>query len=368
MTRFFIFFTILNTVLLLITGCSAPVDRVAEPLKTQRLAEMPEQILPQLGAEEPIETETELPEIVPFIPDVNELPEIELPQIELITAGPAEELAEEKEPVRKKPPKEKESEPKSVNADSFHRKCEYILNTFVDEQGLVNYKKLKRKSDRLRKLLRKFAELDPKRYEAWPEKDKIAFWLNAYNLQTLRIIVDNYPIQAIRLLLVLWPPDDIRHIRGIWSKYKFLIMDEQFTLDELKQRFFRGQFDEPRLFFAVSYASLSSPLLRNEPYTAEKLDEQLDEQVKKFLSCSDNFRIDRSENKVFLSSIFQPSWFGTEFVSRYGTDKKFKDHRPESRAVLNFIINYIPQADADFLEVENYTIKYTKYNWLLNQQ
>jgi hypothetical protein len=363
MTRFFIFFTILNTFLLMITGCPAPADRTAEPLKTQRPAEAPEQILPLPSAEEPVETETELPEIVPFIPAVNEPPKIELLQIELITTRLAEELAEEKELVRKKQP-----EPKSVNADSFHKKCEYILNTFVDEQGLVDYKKLKWKTVRLQKLLRQFAELDPKRYEAWPEKDKIAFWLNAYNLQMLRIIVDNYPIRATRLLLVLWPPDDIRHIRGIWNKYKFLIMDEQFTLDELQQRFFRGRFDEPRLFFAVSYASLFSPLLRNEPYTAGKLDDQLDDQVKKFLSRSDNFRIDRSENKVFLSSIFQPSWFGTEFVSRYGTNKKFKDHPPEARAVLNFIINYIPQADADFLEVENYTIKYTRYNWLLNQQ
>jgi hypothetical protein len=365
MTRFFIFFTILNTVLLLIAGCPTPADKAVEPPQTQRPAEAPEQILPVPEAEEPVETEMELPEIVPFIPDVNELPEIELLEAELIAA---EDRAVEKEPVSPPKKKEKEPEPKSVNTDSFHKKCEHILNTFVDEQGLVNYKKLKWKSDKLRELLRQFAELDPKRYAAWPEKDKIAFWLNAYNLQMLRIIVDNYPIRATRLLLVLWPPDDIRHIRGIWNKYKFLIMDEQFTLDELQQRFFRGQFDEPRLFFAVSYASLSSPLLRNEPYTAEKLNDQLDDQVKKFLSRADNFRIDRSDNKVYLSSIFQPSWFGTEFVNKYGTDRKFKDHRLESRAVLNFITNYIPQADADFLEVENYTIKYTKYNWLLNQQ
>jgi hypothetical protein len=144
-------------------------------------------------------------------------------------------------------------------------------------------------------------------------------------------------------------------------------MDEEFTLYGVEQRFFRKEFDEPRAFFALCKASLSSPPLRNEPYYGHKLNQQLDNQVKRFLSAPQAFQIDRNAKVVRLSAILQPTWFGSEFVSKYGIDKKFKDHPPSVRAVLNFITNYIPQQDVYFLETENYAIEYLRYDWALNE-
>jgi hypothetical protein len=69
---------------------------------------------------------------------------------------------------------------------------------------------------------------------------------------------------------------------------------------------------------------------------------------------------------VSLSAIFKPAWRGKEFVARYGTDKKFKDRDPETRAVLNFLTNYLSRDDAYFLETENYTLEYTNFDWRLN--
>ncbi len=143
-------------------------------------------------------------------------------------------------------------------------------------------------------------------------------------------------------------------------------MDEEFTLQEIEQRFFRKEFDEPRAFFALSHATLSSPPLRNEPYYGGKLDEQLDEQAKKFLSNPLAFKIDRNKQRVYLSSILQPKQFGSEFVNKYGTNKKFKDQQPAVRAVLSFITNYISAQDKHFLEVENYSVEYMRYDWRLN--
>ena len=60
--------------------------------------------------------------------------------------------------------------------------------------------------------------------------------------------------------------------------------------------------------------------------------------------------------------------FRSEFVRKYGTDKKFKDQQPATRAVLNFITNYISENDISFLEVENYSVKYMTYDWRLNEQ
>ncbi len=144
-------------------------------------------------------------------------------------------------------------------------------------------------------------------------------------------------------------------------------MDEEFTLNELEQRFFRREIDKPRIFFALSKASLSGPPLRNEPYTGEKLYQQLDEQTKKFLSNPNVFRIDKEGKTVFLPAILQSTWYGKEFLHNYSTDKKFKDHPPATRAVLNFITNYISEVNVAFLELENYSVSYITYNWNLNE-
>jgi len=277
-----------------------------------------------------------------------------------VTSGPIE--SSEVEPPKIEPPK-----PKLLPTVSFHDKCSDILENYVDDEGMVDYKALKRKRWDLKKLLDEFDELDPKEYNSWKKEDKIAFWLNAYNIQMLRIIVDNYPIESSRIQRLFWPPTSIRHIKGIWSKYKFIVMDEEFTLFEVERRFFRQEFKEPRVFFAVSHASLSSPILRNEPYYGHKLYEQLDDQAKRFLSDPRGLRIDGNDDTVYLSAILQSTWYGKEFIDKYGTDKKFKDQEPATRAVLNFVTNYISPEDVSFLEVQNYSVKYINYDWRLNE-
>jgi len=251
---------------------------------------------------------------------------------------------------------------------SFHDKCAEILSEYVDADGMVDYARLRRQRLRLKKLLDAFDELDPNEYKSWSQSDKIAFWINAYNIQMLNVIVENYPIKAPRWTSIIWGPYSILHIKGIWTDYKFMVMDEEFTLSAIEQQFFRKEFKEPRVFLALTRASLSSPVLRNEPYYGYKLDKQLDEQCKKFLSSTYGFKIDRAGQTVYLSAIFEskPTWYGSEFLEKYGTDKKFKDQEPATGAVLNFIGRYIPQGSISYLEVGNYSVKYMKYDWTLN--
>ena len=285
--------------------------------------------------------------------------------------GPTKTDISTAEPQKTEQPKTESPKGETAKTEpnvSFYKKCATILNpTFINDKGMVDYKTLKRKRQELQAVLNAFATIDPNEYKSWAKEDKIAFWLNAYNIEMLKIIVDNYPIQATRIHLVFWPPTSIRHIRGIWTDYKFVVMGEQFTLSEIEQRFFCKEFDEPRVFAALSQASLSSPPLRNEPYRGSKLYEQLDEQCKKFLSSPSALNIDDENHIVYLSAIFQSSWHGNEFINKYGTDKKYKDQPVEVRAVLNFITNYVPKETASYLEVKNYAVKYITYDWRLNE-
>ncbi|OHB85488.1 MAG: hypothetical protein A2Z38_06470 [Planctomycetes bacterium RBG_19FT_COMBO_48_8] len=257
---------------------------------------------------------------------------------------------------------------KPVQAASFHDKYANILKEFVNDNGMVDYKGLRRKRLELRAVLQEVNKLERGEYESWPREDKIAFWINVYNLQKLRIITNNYPIKpSSRILTVFYRgTNSVRHIEEKITGHKFLVMDEEFTFSTIEKRFFRGEFDDPRIFFAISSACLSSPPLRNEPYYGHNFSQQLDEQTERFLSSPLAFGIDREKRKVYLSALFQSSWYGREFVKKFAIDRKFKDQPAEARAVLNFITNYISKEEVTFLETGNYTIKYMTYDWTIN--
>ena len=373
MTKRLVVFVTSLTVLVFIAGCPPAERESTDSPEAGTPKYEPTKIEPNEA--EPVKTEpneverpkTEPNEVGPIIKvEPNEIEpaevepnEVEPPKIELPKPEPDKTGPNDVEPNEVKP----------APRVSFHDKCAAILNRFVDDKGMVDYRKLKLKKLELKQLLGEFTKLSRNEYNSWPKEDKIAFWINAYNIQMLKIIVDNYPIESSRILRILWGPDSIRHINkriGGINKQKFYVMEEEFTLLEVERRFFRKEFDEPRVFFALSHANLSGPPLRNEPYYGHKLLHQLDDQAKKFLSSPLAFRINRKKQRVYLSAIFQPTWFGSEFIRKYGTNKKFKDQQPAVRAVLNFLTNYISEQDTHFLKVENYSVEYMRYDWRLN--
>ena len=337
-----------------------------EPVEAEPNAVESDDIIPyssissQLEPDKVESIEFELGNVEPVIVEANEP---ERPKIGIGEVKAAGFESNEMEQAGVEPDK-----PEIDSASSFHDKCAEVLKDFVDEKGMVDYQTLRRQRLKLKALLWEFDNLNPNEYRKWTKENKIAFWLNAYNIQMLRIITDNYPIQSSRILRLYpgWGPNSILHIKGIWSDYKFLVMDEEFTLSQIDKLFFRKEFNDPRIFFAVSKGSLSSPPLRNEPYYGHRLNNQLDDQVKRFLSSPLALQIDAEKQRVYLSSLFQSSSYGKEFISKFAIDKKFKDHEPATRAVLNFITNYVSKDIVSFLEVGNYSVKYMKYDWTIN--
>jgi len=93
-----------------------------------------------------------------------------------------------------------------------------VLKTFVDKKAMVNYRGLKAQSQQLEAYVSAFGRLDRSRYEEWSEKDQIAFWLNAYNGLTLKVIIDNYPIKSSFFKSRIYPKNSIRQISGVWDK------------------------------------------------------------------------------------------------------------------------------------------------------
>jgi hypothetical protein len=263
------------------------------------------------------------------------------------------------------------------SGDTFNKNFEPILSEYVNRQGLVNYDKLHRYNIEMKALFARLATLDRKKYDSWTRNEKIAFWINTFNLKMLDTIANNYPIESKRFDRLWWPPNSIRHIppRGVvgtpkWNDYKFIVMDEEFTLSEIENQFFRKQFADPRIFLALTFASLDSPPLSDKPYYGARLDNQLDEQAKRFLSTPSGIKINRQEDRVELSTLFEPKlpWYGMEFLPKYGTDKKFKSQTPAMAAVLNFICEHLDKRDVAYLKTGNYTVTFMAYDWRVNEQ
>ena len=105
------------------------------------------------------------------------------------------------------------------------------LKSYVDDRGLVNYIGLKANRQGLDKFAASLAELDPQVYDSWNEKEKIAFWINAYNALTLVAIIDHYPIKASLLGKLRFPGNSIRQIPGVWDKLQFTVMWQKITQD-----------------------------------------------------------------------------------------------------------------------------------------
>ncbi|MEL6815146.1 MAG: DUF547 domain-containing protein [Cyanobacteria bacterium J06598_3] len=229
-----------------------------------------------------------------------------------------------------------------------------VLSSYVDDQGLVDYTSLQGDRQALDAYNASLQLTPAATYESWSEADQIAFLINAYNSLTLKSIIDESPIK-----------NSIKDIIGVWRFKKHGLLEDKQTLNNIEHDILRANFNEPRIHAALVCAAISCPYLRQEPFTGENLDAQLDDQSKIFISRPEAFEIDRANNEVKLSAIFD--WFGEDWVLSYATTEGFAGSDSQ-RAVLNFISGYLSEADSEYLKAGGYTISYSDYDWSLNRQ
>jgi hypothetical protein len=241
-----------------------------------------------------------------------------------------------------------------------------VLKDHVDDAGMVDYKKLKAAPQKLNAFVAAMSKVQPNSYDGWNKKEQIVLWLNAYNALTLKAIVDNYPIKSSFFRSRIYPKNSIRQIPGVWSKIKFNVMGRDLTLGHIEHEILRKKFNEPRIHMAMVCAAMGCPPLLNKPYTAQKLNEQLDERTRRFLANPAKFKIDRNAGVVYLSPIFK--WFKGDFVNKYAPDKNISNHGKEVSTVLNFIAGHLEKPDREYFLASNFKIKYLKYDWSLNEQ
>lgn len=213
-----------------------------------------------------------------------------------------------------------------------------LLEKHVKTNGMVDYSGFIEDKEKLNA----YADLLSANPPAtnWSEAEQIAYWINAYNVFTVKLIADNYPVESIKDLN---PTLSIPTVRSIWTKEWFQIGGEDFSLDQIEHKILRKEFDEPRIHFAVNCASISCPVLRAEAYEANRLDAQLDEQARIFLNDESRNLIDVDRPRV--SKIF--SWFTSDFTN--------------GQTVIEFINRFSQKQISP-----NAKLRYLDYDWFLN--
>ena len=219
----------------------------------------------------------------------------------------------------------------SANVDGIsHEAWNSLVSKYVSSSGKVNYKGFISEKNQLQSYLDLLSKNPPA--SSWSQKAQLAYWINAYNAFTVKLILDNYPLKSI---IDLGKP---------WDKAFINIGGKTYTLNQIEHETIRKQFNEPRIHFAVNCASVSCPKLLNEAYTVAKLESQLTAQTKSYLNNPAENVL--STSSVELSSLFD--WYEEDFT--------------KSGTVIDFVNKY-----ASTKVNAGAAISYKEYNWSLNE-
>ncbi len=191
-------------------------------------------------------------------------------------------------------------------------------------------------------------------FDKWSKPQQQAFLINAYNAYTIEKILTRYPnLKSIR---------DFGGVFGNpWKDKFFTLFGQPSYLDQIEHEILRkeGVYDEPRVHVAVVCASIGCPMIRNEAFVAEKIEAQMEDGMKRFVSDRTRNRYNPETKKLEISRIFD--WYGKDFEKGHrgyssvkATMAKYADQLAESPADRALVRDQ--KADVAFLD----------YDWALN--
>ncbi len=207
----------------------------------------------------------------------------------------------------------------------FFQKADDFFTKYVKE-GKVNYTSIAADPSTLNELVLLIEKFDLN--QSSDQNYLKAFWINAYNIAAIKIVVDHYPVKS---------PYDIP---GFFEKIKLNFAGETLSLDQLEKNRIFKRFEDARLHLVLVCAAESCPPIRNSAYFPKTLESELEEQSKKAIN-----------QKGFLTTkngdLELPEFFRW-YVHDFGDTKAF---------ISKYTEKQIPQ---------DCKIKYRKYDWTLN--
>jgi len=177
------------------------------------------------------------------------------------------------------------------------------------------------------------------------DKSEMAFWINVYNFAAMKLVLDQYPVDSIRSM-------KISLFKYPWSVDAISINSKKYSLKQIEKDILLPKYKDPRIVFAVSCAAVSCPDRIAEPFTSARLDQQLDQMIRKFYrNPGKGMRLDRKNRIVYLSWILKQD---------RGLFKGYE------RGTLGFVMNYLDDPVREWIEQNDVTVEYMPHDWTLN--
>jgi hypothetical protein len=211
----------------------------------------------------------------------------------------------------------------------------------------VDYAGLQKDRRMLNDYLQSLSAVSRSEFTGWSKPQQLAFLINAYNAFTVELILSKYPdLESIK--------DLGSFLSSPWKKEFFTLFGEPHHLDYIEHELIRalGVYNEPRIHFAVVCASIGCPALRDEAFTADKLNDQLEDSMRRFLGDRSRNRYDPNTGKLEVSKLFD--WYGDDFGSL--------------KSVLARYAELLADDPEQQQRIRNGTveIEYLDYDWRLN--
>ncbi len=245
--------------------------------------------------------------------------------------------------------------PASATVD--HEIWDGLLRDHVRD-GKVAYRAIARERDEFEAYLEQLGATDREALLSAGANEQMAFWINAYNAYTVKLILDNYPLSSIYDVTPLWrralgeSPFNLEFI-PLGHLHPPAIPSRMLSLEDIEHGILRKHWREPRIHFAVVCASRGCPKLRAAAYSGDELDEQLDAVARIYLADTDKNRYDAGRHTLEVSSIFK--WFREDF-----------EH---GQSLAAYITRFMPPDSAHALATDKRPpqIEFLDYDWSLNE-
>lgn len=177
---------------------------------------------------------------------------------------------------------------------------------------------------KLESFLMRMQHTDPGRLD---RNQQLAYWINLYNAQTIRVILDHYPVDSIRDI-----GDGLLGL-GPWAHADLRVNGSPLSLNDIEHGIVRPVFDDRRIHYALNCAATGCPNLAPQAWRAATLDDHLSAAEHAYIHDPRGVRVGK-DGTITVSKIF--GWFREDFG---GTETSvfayLKDHAdPPLRAAL----------------------------------
>ncbi|MEA2558870.1 MAG: hypothetical protein QOH06_374 [Acidobacteriota bacterium] len=225
-------------------------------------------------------------------------------------------------------------------AEPDYRLWQELLSKHYDPAKGMNYKGLKADKAALDRLRQQMAAVD---VASLSRPEQLAYWINLYNISTVNVVAEKYPVESIRDIST----DPVVRL-NVFKKPNVKVKGGTMSLNDVENDKIRAGFKDPRIHFAINCAAESCPPIRPEPFVGARIDQQLDDQARKFLNGPKGVRVE--QDALHATKIMD--WFKDDFEQWGG-------------GTLPFLKKYLSPDKAKRIggKIE---IEYDDYSWKLN--